>query len=262
MAQLSKALGAHITKSTQSSYNSAFRSFFRFCKSRGFTPFPADPVVLSAFIVYEACWISLPSLKLYRSGIRSASIDSGHPWLLDGDPTCARALRSVKRRYGCPEKALKVPLSFSLLIRIFNLLPGWPIARAMSHDDRLFVAASLIATAGFLRGGEFLHSVKSCRPVLLARAIALRSVEGRLCAVISIPSPKARWWSKSQDAVCFPPPELPDSPSLSPALWWHRYSSLAVPPPIAGGSRVCARGRFYALTQRDGSFGYVPGQQG
>ena len=230
MARLSLALGDHITRSTQSSYNTATRSFFRFCTTRGFAPFPVDPVVLSAFIVYEARWVSLLSLKLYLSGIRSASIDNGFPWLLDGDPLCARALRAMKRRYGCPEKTLKVPLSFALLIRLFRLLPGWPCAQDMSHDDRLFVSASLIASTGFLRGGEFLSSARSCRPILRAQDVALRSIEGRLCAVVSIRSPKARWWVKSQDVVCFPPPASSDPGSPSPALWWHQYFSLSVPP--------------------------------
>ena len=146
MARLSQALGNHVSRSTQSSYNSACRSFFRFCAARGFTPFPVDPFVLSAFMVHEARWISLASLKLYLSGIRSASIDRGFSWLLDGDPVCSRTLRSLKRRYGCPEKALKVPLSFSLLIRLFSLLPGWPRSQAMCHDDRLFVSACVFVS--------------------------------------------------------------------------------------------------------------------
>ena len=230
MSQLSQTLGGHIARSTQSSYNSAFRSFSRFCDARGFAPLPADPVVVAAFMVYEARWVSIPSLKVYLSGIRSASIDLGCPWVLDCDPLCARTLRALKRRYGCPEKALKLPLSFSLLIRLFSLLPGWPRAHAMAHDDRLFVAASLIATAGVLRGGEFLASAKSCRPILRARDIAVRLVDGRLSVVVSINSPKARWWLMSQVVVCFSPPAPLGSVSLSPAVWWLWYSSLAVPP--------------------------------
>ena len=103
---------------------------FRFCNTRGVAPFSVDPVVLGAFCVYEARWVSLPSLWLYLSGIRSASSDIGYPWLLDDNPLCARALRARLRRFGCPEKSLKVPLPFALLIRLFELLPGWPRAHA------------------------------------------------------------------------------------------------------------------------------------
>ena len=210
--------------------------------------------------------ISLASLKLYLSGIRSASIDRGFSWLLDGDPVCSRTLRSLKRRYGCPEKALKVPLSFSLLIRLFSLLPGWPRSHAMCHDDRLFVSASLIATAGFLRGGEFFSSAKSCRPVLGFRDVAIRSVDSRLSVVVSIPSPKARWWLKSQDVVCFPPSSSFDGDaSLSPAIWWIWYSSLADPPLPPDGpafvradgsplSRSWMVGQAASLLARSGAF--------
>ena len=121
-----------------------------------------------------------------------------------------------------------MPLSFALLIRLFRLLPGWPRARLLSHDDRLFVTASLLGTAGFLRGGEFLTSAKSSRPVLKGKHISTRIIGGRLTVVVSVAVPKARWWVLSQDVFCVSPVfSFDDVESLSAATWWSWYKRLA-----------------------------------
>ena len=237
-------LGTHISSSTQSSYDSATRSYLRFCEARQLTPFPADPVTLSSYMAFQALWISLPSLKLYLSAIKSASVDAGFAWTLDGNVMCARTLRGLKKQFGCPDKALKLPLSFSLLIRLFRLLPGWPRARLLSHDDRLFVTASLIGTTGFLRGGEFLCSQKSSRPVLKATDISTKLVAGRLAVVVAVAVPKARWWIRSQDVFCFPPnSSFETGESLSVASWWFWFRDLS--PfylPADGPAFVCSDG--------------------
>ena len=110
-ALLIEALENHITPKTQRSYDSAARSFIRFCSDRRLRDFPVDPITLAAWIVYEAIFVKLSSLKGYLSSVRSAQIDLRYNWVLQGDPTCARALRFVRRKYGSPEKASKIPIA-------------------------------------------------------------------------------------------------------------------------------------------------------
>jgi hypothetical protein len=101
---------------------------------------------------------------------------------------------------------------------------GWPIAKKMTHDDRLFVTASVIAATGFLRGGEFLSSPRSSRPVLRGEQVNLSFEGGKAAVTVSIAAPKARWWLKNEQAVCF---SIPDHPFIDPVRWLQSYRSLS-----------------------------------
>ena len=155
---LRSALANSIALVTKDTYKSAIKPFLKFCQLRGFYPFPVNATVLAAYVVRQAMFVSIPSLRVYLSAIRSGQIDEGMIWSLEGNQKVARAVRYVRRRYGEPGRALKVPLSLSTLLAMFEFIPGWPFPQAMSHDARLFVTASVLATTGFLRGGEFLKS--------------------------------------------------------------------------------------------------------
>jgi hypothetical protein len=122
--------------------------------------------LFAAFIVDAGDSVSVATLKGYISAIRSTQHDKLIPWALDGNYVVARAFRAVKKRYGSASKALKIPISMSTLLLIFRRIPGWPRPEKMNHNNRLFVAASVIAVFGFLRGGEFLTSRKSGRKIL------------------------------------------------------------------------------------------------
>jgi hypothetical protein len=150
------------------------------------------------------------------SAVRSAHIDHGYQWELDGDPTVQRAYRFIKKRYGVSSKAFKVPLSLRVLLRMFAVLPGWPMPAAMSHDDRVFVTASLLATSGFLRGGEFLSSPGSSRQVLRGDQVFPVSEGSGNAVCVLISSPKARWWLKSERVLCFGSSMAPEA---DPAGW-------------------------------------------
>ena len=225
--RLVEALENYIRSKTQESYDSAASSFQRFCADRGLHDFPVDPIVLATWIVYEAVFIKISSLKGYLSGVRSAQIDRGYNWVLQGNPTCARALRFVKRKYGSPEKAMKIPISLGTLLRMCELIPGWPIPELVSHDDRLFIAASCIGTMGFLRGGEFLTSSKSSRPLLLFKQVQIKRVADRPTVVVSIAHPKAKWWLTSQDVLCVAPSS---DALLNPVAWLSAYRILSPVP--------------------------------
>jgi hypothetical protein len=128
---------------------------------------------------------------------------------------CAK--RWLKRRFPTPAKAAKFPITLAVLRRILPLLPGWPHLDAMSHEDRLFACASTLAVMAFLRGGEFLSSPGSVRPILLLKHVVPESVKGSLAVVLHIPQPKARFWLCDVRVPCFHNPDI--GPSSPVPLW-------------------------------------------
>jgi hypothetical protein len=222
------ALTEHVTAGTRDGYESAIKSFSDFLIGFGGPPpFPVDPVWLCAYITYICMSISVPSMKVYLQGIKYGHGCQGFQWSLDGDERIRRALRWVKRRYGMASKASKVPLSLQLLSRLFLQIPGWPRLLAMSHDDRVFVAASVVATLGFLRGGEFTWSKSSFRPLLRGAQVTVITSLSCPAVKIDVPQPKTRWWLPSVAVTCFrPAPEC----HLDPAWLVTGMRSLSVVP--------------------------------
>ena len=200
---VSDVMSEHINKKTQIAYNSATRLYIRFCSANNLVPFPADATTICAWMVFESHFIALSSLAYYLSGIRSAHIDQGFCWPLVDNPEVARTWKALKKLYPSKTKALKFPICVTVLSKIFPCLPGWPLATAMSHDDRIFVATSLVGVFGFLRAGEFLFSRCSSRPVLYGRDICPSTSGGKSFLDIRIARPKARWWLADERARCF-----------------------------------------------------------
>ena len=169
--------------------------------------------------------VMLPSsVKGYMSGVRHHQILQGFSWPLASDLNVRSTLRWVRRRYPARLQAKKVAISLSLLQTIFPLLPHWPHANDMTHDDILFVVASLIGVLGFLRGGEFLLYPGSGRPLLRRSDISIRSVGGRPAVVVAVLQPKARWWLDSVLVPCF---ANPDDGDFCPLRWWAALSARA-----------------------------------
>jgi hypothetical protein len=200
------ALTEHVAVGTRKGYESAIKSFTEFLTAfAGPPPFPVEPVWLCAYIIYTCMHVSVPSMKVYLQGIKYGHGCQGFQWSLDGDERIRRALRWVKRKYGMASKASKVPLSLRLLSKLFVHVPGWPRLHIMSHDDRVFVTASVIATLGFLRGGEFTWSKSSFRPLLRGDQLTISSSLGYSAVTIDVPQPKTRWWLPSVAVTCFTP---------------------------------------------------------
>jgi hypothetical protein len=214
------ALGSSTAAVTQACYASALKLYLSFCLVRELDPFPVDGMLLAAFCVWACMTISVASLKVYLASIRSAQIDEGHLWSMQGNPLVARAVRYVKRRYGMADKALKVPISLATLHRMCHCLAGWPVPAAMSHEDLLFVAASLVAIVGFLRGGEFLVSPGTGRKVLKhSDVVASVGVHGPVVSV-RVSQPKSRWWLQSVVVPCF---DTGVGSPLNPSVWLAHY---------------------------------------
>ena len=133
--------------------------------------------------------------------------------------------RALKKLYPSRSKAKKFPISVSVLKAIFPLLKGWPVSVALSHNDRLFVTASLIGVFGFLQGGEFLHSKRSSRPVLRGRDITSVVIGDVSFLEVRIIQSKARWWIADEIARCF---HCPDQ-LLNPVVWYDSYKALSIP---------------------------------
>jgi hypothetical protein len=136
---VASALGASIAPGTQRGYDSAARSYEMYCQVHTLVPYPVDPISFVGWIVWVSMQISVPSVKVYCAGVRSAQIDAGYVWDLEGNQLVARAMRYIKKRYGSPAKGMKVPISLGTLLLMCEKLRGWPVPGKMSHDDRLFV---------------------------------------------------------------------------------------------------------------------------
>jgi hypothetical protein len=218
---LDSALLAHIAPTTRATYTSACKQYLGFCDTRHLSPFPVDAVWLAAYCVFACMFISVNSLKVYLSSIRSAHIDTGFDWEMSGNQTVARAIRFVKRKYGMADKALKVPVSLATLHRMCRCLKGWPNMRKMLFDDVVFVTASIIAIVCFLRGGEFLYSGPGSRPLLRHCDVVLSPNEdGKASVSVRVAQPKARWWLQSVSVPCF---DLGPGCPLNPSAWLSHY---------------------------------------
>lgn len=234
--------GRHHSAATTSSYQSALKSYVEFCEAHALSLYPADPGSLSGWMVFSANFLKMSSLRKYVSAVRSAHLDRGFDWAESFTEGPRRTLLGLRRTFGDSSSRHKVPISLSLLLRMVRCLPGFPHPVLMSHLDRLFVASSLIAISGFLRGGEFLHSRRSSRPLLRMCDVKLVSSSGAGPYVeLQILAPKARWWEGSAVVRCFG--SSGDSP-LCPVTWLRAYRALAPFPLDPEGPAFCSeRGR-------------------
>ena len=235
------ALVDHILESTRSSYSTAATQYIQFCEIRAVDPWPVDPIWFCAWLLLISKSVLHTSLKMYMAGVRSAQELEGWTWKLNGHGVVRRTIRWIRRRYPVSSVAPKMAISTSLLRAILPHIPGWPVAGAMSHDDRLFAAASVIGVMGFLRGGEFLAYPGSGRPTLQFCKVKVRDVAGVQALVVHIVQPKTKWWL---DEVLVPLFGAPDDTDFCPVRLWLDYVANADQPFSSGGP---------ALRQADGS---------
>ena len=223
---LSRALADHVVSTTREGYSSAAKKYLRFCSDRNVEPYPAESLWVAAYIIDVVSSINVHSLKVYLAAIQYTQVLEGHQWSLAGDELIRRALRFVKRRHPSPDKAPKFPVSLCALLKMVHHITGWPNWDQICHDDLVFIAASVIAICGFLRGGAFLSYSGSARPVLKHRDVYFRSVGGRLAVCIRISQPKNLWWIQFAAVTCFcPGPSFRLSPVVALRMY-RRFSSV------------------------------------
>jgi hypothetical protein len=231
--RLGFSLSHAVVSSTVRNYDTATNSYLQWCDDVETTPWPIDQVRLSSYIVDSASKISVDTIYGYCSGLKFVQpMYTGCPWSLDGCVMVRQAMRFIKRKYGCSSPRVKFPICLKAIRVMLPLLPGWPNAQAMSHDDNLFACASLIATMAFLRGGEFLVTPdkESPRPVLLGRAVYSQAIAGVTTVVVSIPRPKNLWWEPDVEARCFSLPAQGEFDPLHRLLQYRRHSVVHLGP--------------------------------
>ena len=197
-ALVSNALQSSVVPTTYNTYNSATRQYIKFCTDRCLPPFPVDRIILCAWILYMAMSIKVSSLKMYLAGVRFTQELRGEVWDLAGNDLVRRTLRYVKRRYPVVAAIIKFPVSLDTIRAFFPTIHGWPYD--LCHDDHMCVAATLLGICGFLRGGEFLTSPKSCRPMLRYGAVTPIAACG---VTVKVRQPKARWWVAEETVTCW-----------------------------------------------------------
>jgi len=187
----------------------------------------------------------MSTVKKYLSGLRSIQLSMGMGWTIVGDFTVARTLRGLLKRYGVRERALKVPVTVTVMLRMFPLLPGWPDAQCMTHDDRLFCCVTQIATLALLRGGEFCVSPASDRPVLNGRdVVAFVGLRARV--EVAIPAMKTKWWRPSVTAVAYDPAS---ASGISPVQALREYRDRSTVVLLPDGPAFCtSNGRAMTKT--------------
>ena len=227
--QLRNTILSARTRQTQATYRCASRDYEEYCHLRGLHAWPADELTFCAWMVHTATRVRISSLKKYMSGVQAAQIMKGLKWPLRGSSLVGLTLRGLTKRWGTPDRALKTPVTMGIVLRMFRQLPGWPCLSRMSHNDRCFVAATLIARLALLRGGEFLAST-SDRPVL--RSADVRCAAGDCKVTVMVTHPKAKWWLPSDAAVAYAPYGMPEFDPVHAMLEYRRLS--VVPLPLEG----------------------------
>ena len=80
--EVSDMLNSDIVITTSRSYDSATKCYLEFCGTNDLTPWPADGMVVAAWIWRISTFVKPTSLKVYLSSIRRASLNEGHGWAL------------------------------------------------------------------------------------------------------------------------------------------------------------------------------------
>jgi hypothetical protein len=202
-------------------YRSMVKGYERWCAVRLLRPWPTDEILISSWILHLGTTVSVASIPGYVSACKFVQpLVCSSPWSCDGSVMIRQVLRHMKKLYGVSGKGSKYAICMATLRRILPLLPGWPDAQAMSHDDVMFACASLIATCTFLRGGEFTTHNGSTREVLRGKDVRVSVFNGRETVITAIPRPKNAWWSPFVEARCF---DSGEAGPFSPVLWLRNY---------------------------------------
>ena len=225
-SQVEIGLREHVIATTRSSYGTAARSFVDFCKLRGVRIWPVVAFTFCAWLHVVVLSVDVASLGMYTAGIKYHQELLDMPWTLTGNELVRRTMRYLKKKFPSKQGPAKMPVTVRVLMCILPLLPGWPRLEWMSENDRVFATASVLAVAGFLRGGEFTTSSSSARAVLSFSAVSVRRLVSKLAVIVAVPQPKAMFWLESQDVACFAAPE-DDDDTFCPVRLWETYVTLS-----------------------------------
>jgi site-specific recombinase XerD len=148
IARIDTALEAHHAPSTLYSYGSAWRGFERWCHERGFTPLPAAPEVVCAYITSQAergLTMGMVTGSLAAISHRHASAGLSNP--TDGE-LVRRVRRGLRRILGVAPRSRARPL---LIDDIRHILAAVDRTTAAGKRDAALI---LLGFASALRRSE------------------------------------------------------------------------------------------------------------
>ena len=205
---------------------------------------PTDALTIVGWL-YWMCpsRISPPSCEKYLAGIRWAHICAGFPWSLSSNPLVKQTLHALKRRH--PDlcvTAPKVPMTYSIMLKLACSLHGWPYIEKLSFDDLLWACASSIAFFASLRGGEFFTYPSSKRHILLGSMVSFLRPSSRKPPIgisIKVPFPKTMPYLTFELAHAISPSSsCPLCPVMLLTAYRHRCASTGL---VVVGSSPCFR---------------------
>ena len=141
--------GSSYAKTTQATYRTHLRTYFRFCCFFGCTPVPAERDTVCCYTAFLARSLSPSSIGGYLNIIRVLHLDAGLPNPLENNWEVTLIRRGIARQLGTPPKQ-KLPITLAILRSIFPLLDF------SSTFEISFWAACLIAFFGFFRKSTIL----------------------------------------------------------------------------------------------------------
>jgi hypothetical protein len=219
-AAVAAGITDHVISTTKSSYSTAVRAYESYCTCYELTPWPTKEMVVAGWLHYMIVTVGVQSLGMYVAGLQYQQGLMGLPWTLGGSEVLRRTTRYLKRMFPVKQGVPKLPVSVQLIRAIFPLLRGWPVLGDMEEDDRVFAVATVIAVAGFLRGGEFLAS--PTRALLPYAGVKVVQHAGQWALEVEVPQPKAMFWLESQTVLCFATDD-----DFCPLRLWEAYVALA-----------------------------------
>jgi hypothetical protein len=224
--------------------DSQTKTYLEFCAVYEIEPWPATETILSAWALILATCIKAQCIPGYISGVRYHQRILGVPAPVERHGYISCTLRYIKRKYGVRVRENRVSLTMPVVRTILALLPGWPVLADLSHDDRMFAAASVIGLMGCLRGGEFLFSTGK-RPLLRFKHIKIRSDPVFQGVIVTVERPKAKPWQLEQDVRCF---NVPGAGVFNAAALFRAYRDLSCVPLTPEGPAF-ANSAGHALTR-------------
>ena len=139
-----------LATSTVKSYQSAQRSFLKFCNQLDITPLPAQEWTLIIYAAHLAQTVSVSTIKMHMAAIRHLHIIQG----LDPPPTTSPRIHLVIngiQRVRPRVSQSRLPVTPTILRRVKAVLDQDPLG----FNNRLLWAACCTAFFGFMRSGEF-----------------------------------------------------------------------------------------------------------
>jgi hypothetical protein len=140
-----RLVGSGLKASTMKTYASAQRSYLSFCDEHDLTPLPSSDAVLLLYVAFlHKRGLKGSSIRVYLSGVRNLHVLSSCVYP-EHSPKLQLALRGAVKLSEPPVR--KLPITFSVLLKLFALLDG-------RHDELMLKSVMSLAFFGCFRAGE------------------------------------------------------------------------------------------------------------